>query len=114
MKRTNKHVSCWDKDKRDSGNCFRNYNGNYTEREENMENFRFDVWLREMLHKWIKLYGDNTMEYIIENLTKREIDIMESSDIEWCPDDISSDSTDIVVFNKKDLDKTLYLIGRKR
>ena len=51
------------------------------------------------------------MEYIIENLTKREIDIMESSDIEWCPDDISSDSTDIVVFNKKDLDKTLYLIG---
>ena len=54
------------------------------------------------------------MEYIIENLTKREIDIMESSDNEWCPDDISSDSTDIVVFNKKDLDKTLYLIGRKR
>ena len=34
MKRTNKHVGCWDKDKRDSGNCFRNYNGNYTEREE--------------------------------------------------------------------------------
>ena len=27
-------------------------------------------------------------EYIIENLTKREIDIMESSDIEWCPDDM--------------------------
>ena len=51
MKRTNKHVSCWDKDKRDSRNCFRNYNGNYTEREENMENFRFDVWLREMLHR---------------------------------------------------------------
>lgn len=24
MKGTNKHVSCWDKDKRDSGNCFRN------------------------------------------------------------------------------------------
>ena len=43
MKRTNKHVGCWDKDKRDSGN--------YTEREENMGNFRFDVWLREMLHR---------------------------------------------------------------
>ena len=53
------------------------------------------------------------MEYIIENLTMRELDIMESIDIEWCPDDISSDNTDIVVFNKKDLDKTLYLIGRK-
>ena len=27
-------------------------------------------------------------EYIIENLTKREINIIESSDIEWCPDDM--------------------------
>ena len=52
-------------------------------------------------------------EYIIENLTKREIDIMESSDIEWCPDNISEDNTDIVVFNEKDCDKALYLIGRK-
>lgn len=51
MKRINKHVGCWDKDKRDSGNCFRNYNGNYTEKDENMENFNFDVWLREMLHR---------------------------------------------------------------
>ena len=52
-------------------------------------------------------------EYIIKNLTKREIDIMESSDIEWCPDDTSGDNTDIVVFNEKDCDKALYLIGRK-
>lgn len=28
-------------------------------------------------------------EYIIENLTKREINIIESSDIEWCPDGCS-------------------------
>ena len=52
-------------------------------------------------------------EYIIENLTKREIDIMESSDIEWCPDNMSGDNTDIVVFNEKDCDKALHLIGRK-
>ena len=58
--------------------------------------------------------GKKTMnEYIIENLTKREIDIMESSDIEWCPDDMSGDNTDIVVFNEKDCDKALHLIGRK-
>ena len=43
-------------------------------------------------------------EYIIENLTKREIDIMESSDIEWCPDDMSGDNTDIVVFDENDYD----------
>ena len=53
------------------------------------------------------------MEYIIENLTKKEIDIMESSDIEWCPDDMFGNNTDIVVFNKKDAEKTLHLIGRK-
>lgn len=53
------------------------------------------------------------MEYIIENLTKREIDIMESSDIEWCPDGISSNNTDIVIFTQKDLDRALYLMGRK-
>lgn len=53
------------------------------------------------------------MEYIIENLTKREIDIMELSDIEWCADDISGNNTDIVVFNENDCNKALQLIGRK-
>ena len=38
---------------------------------------------------------------------------MESSNIEWCPDDISGDNTDIVVFNEEDCDKALHLIGRK-
>ena len=57
--------------------------------------------------------GEQNMEYIIENLTKRQIRIMESSDIEWCPDDIQGDNTDIVVFNENDSDKALHLIGRK-
>lgn len=60
-----------------------------------------------------KAGGNFIMECIIENLTKREIDIMESSDIEWCPDDMSGDNTDIVLFNEKDCDKALHLIGRK-
>ena len=51
MKITNKHIGCWDKDKRDSGNCLRNYNGSYTEREENMENCNFNAWLKEMLNR---------------------------------------------------------------
>lgn len=53
------------------------------------------------------------MEFIIENLTQKEIDILESSDIEWCPDDISADNTDIVVFSEEDANKVLKLIGRK-
>ena len=51
MKITNKHIGCWDKDKRDSGNCFRNYNGSYIEIEENMENCNFNAWLKEMLNR---------------------------------------------------------------
>lgn len=51
MKGTNKYVEHWDKDKRDSGNCFRNYNGNYTEREENMENFNFNVYRKMIGHQ---------------------------------------------------------------
>lgn len=63
--------------------------------------------------RFIYKNGEQNMEYIIENLTKREIRIMKSSDIEWCPDDISGDNTDIVVFNENDCDKALHLIGRK-
>ena len=57
--------------------------------------------------------GEQNMEYIIENLTKRQIRIMEPSDIEWCPDDMSGDNTDIVVFDENSYDKALHLIGRK-
>lgn len=53
------------------------------------------------------------MEFIIENLSPGEIDIMESSDIDWCPDDIGSNRSDIVVFSEKDREKALKLIGRK-
>ena len=63
--------------------------------------------------RFIYTNGEQNMEYIIENLTKRQIRIMESSDIEWCPDDISGDNTDIVVFNENNCDKALHLIGRK-
>lgn len=69
------------------------------------------LYIRTKIHKKENII--NRMEYIIENLTKREIDIMISSDIEWCPDDISSDNADIVVFTQKDLDRALYLMGRK-
>lgn len=53
------------------------------------------------------------MEYIIKNLTQKEIDIMESSDIEWFPDDVFFDSSDIVIFSEKDRNKAVQLIGRK-
>ena len=60
-----------------------------------------------------KSYQNTNKANTMQNLTKREIDIIESSDIEWCPDDMSGDNTDIVLFNEKDCDKALHLIGRK-
>lgn len=53
------------------------------------------------------------MEYIIKNLTKSEIYIMKTSDIGWYSDDMSGDYTDIVLFNEKDCNMALRLIGRK-
>lgn len=41
------------------------------------------------------------MEFIIENLSQEEIDIMESSTIDWCPDYIGSNRRDIIVFFRK-------------
>ena len=50
-------------------------------------------------------------EFIIENLTTTQLDILESSDIEYAPD-IVDGCTNIVVFSKDDLEKALELIGR--
>lgn len=53
------------------------------------------------------------MEKVIKNLTKKEVDILESGDIEWCPDNITETTYDIVVFNEDDYEKVLHLLGRK-
>lgn len=53
------------------------------------------------------------MEKVIKNLTKEEVDILESSDIEWCPDNMTETTYDIIVFNEEDCEKVLQLLGRK-
>lgn len=53
------------------------------------------------------------MEKVIKNLTKEEVDILESSDTEWCPDNITETTYDIVVFSEDDYEKVLQLLGRK-
>lgn len=52
------------------------------------------------------------MEYIIENITKKEMDILEDNDINWCPDDMFGENSDVVFFEKEEYEKGVILLGR--
>ena len=51
-------------------------------------------------------------EYIIENLSKEEIDKLQESDLDWYPDDLMS--SDVCIYGtEKDVKKALKIIGRQ-
>ncbi|MBQ7673635.1 MAG: hypothetical protein IJT36_03800 [Alphaproteobacteria bacterium] len=51
-------------------------------------------------------------EYIIENVSKEELDLLEKSDLEWYPDDLMGN--DVCIHGtKQDAYKALIIIGRK-
>ncbi len=51
-------------------------------------------------------------EYIIENLSNEEIDKLQRSNLDWCPDDLMS--SDVCIFGtEEDVKKALEIIGRK-
>lgn len=52
------------------------------------------------------------MEFIIENVTDEEIDILEKEDFDWYPDTL--DSRDVVIDgNKSYVEKVLKTLGRQ-
>lgn len=54
------------------------------------------------------------MEYIIENLTEQEEELLNKHpDIEWYPDDILL-SRDIVVHSEEDVNRILKIINRRQ
>lgn len=53
------------------------------------------------------------MEIIIENVTEREIEILEKIDADWWPNDLLDDEAVILVHSKKELDDIMRAIGRK-
>lgn len=51
-------------------------------------------------------------EFIIQNCTKKEIEKLEESDLDWYPDDLSN--SDVCIYGtENDIDKALKVIGRK-
>lgn len=52
-------------------------------------------------------------EYIIENITKEEWEILEDNGIDWCPDDMIGMNQDAIIFGEDEYNKAIELLGRK-
>ena len=53
-------------------------------------------------------------EYIIENITKEEWEILEDNGIDWCPDDMFGTNQDAIIFGEDEYNKAMELLGRKQ
>ena len=51
-------------------------------------------------------------EYIIENITKEEWEILEDNGIDWCPDDMFGMNQDAIIFGEDEYNKAMELLGR--
>ena len=49
-------------------------------------------------------------EYILENVSQRELNILEKNSIDWYPD--SMDSNDICFESEEDCNKAIAILGR--
>ena len=80
--------------------------------------------LKQNLDKFYELYSKdpnyeqeeldmNEREYIIENITKEEMEILEDNGINWCPDDMFGKNKDAIIFGEDEYDRAMELLGRK-
>ena len=51
-------------------------------------------------------------EYIIENITKEEREILEDNGIDWCPADMYGMNQDAIIFGEDEYNKAIKLLGR--
>ena len=51
-------------------------------------------------------------EYIIENVTKEEWEILEDNEIDWCTDDMFGKNQDVIIFGEDEYNKAIKLLGR--
>ena len=51
-------------------------------------------------------------EYIIENITKAEWEILEDNGIDWCPDDMFGTNHNAVIFGESEYNRAINLLGR--
>lgn len=51
-------------------------------------------------------------EYIIENITKEEMEILEDNGINWCPDDMFGKNKDVIIFGEDEYNTAMELLRR--
>ena len=51
-------------------------------------------------------------EYIIENITQKEWEILEDNEIDWCPDCMFEMQHDGIIFREDEYNKAMKLLGR--
>ena len=52
-------------------------------------------------------------EYIIENITKEEWEILEDNGIDGCPDNMFCTNQDAIIFEEDEYNKAMELLGRR-
>ena len=52
-------------------------------------------------------------EYIIENITQKEWEILEDNGIDWCPDCMFEMQHDAVIFGEDEYNKAMELLRQK-
>ena len=52
-------------------------------------------------------------EYIIENITKEDMEILEDNGINWCPDDMFFTNLDAIIFGEDEYDRAMELLRRE-
>ena len=52
-------------------------------------------------------------EYIIENITKEECEILEDNRIDWYPDDMFGMNQDAIIFGEDEYNKAMELLRRE-
>ena len=68
--------------------------------------------LESLLWDWMTILTEVYMEFIIENVTDEEIEILEREDFDWYPD--SLDTRDVVIDgNREYVNKVLKALGRQ-
>lgn len=54
------------------------------------------------------------MEFIIEDTTEKEREILENNNIDWVFDDLMCENDNVIVFSETEYSKSIKLLRRRR
>ena len=72
----------------------------------------YELYEKDHNHEQEEMNMDER-EYIIENITKEEMEILEYNGINWCPDDMFLTNHDAIIFGEDEYDRAMELLRRE-